>query len=383
MTIRKRSWITQDGKKETKYMIDVQFRHPDGRVQRVRMNSPVNTRRGAEQYEREVRAALLDGTYREESDEGDPEHERQDCPRFAAFADEFIDNYATVNNKPSSVQSKKSMLEHHLVPFFGKMRLDQIGPRQLERYKAGKAKTHAAKTINNHLTVVRKMLVVATEWGYLEAVPSVKWMRAPKPEFRFLDFEEADRLLEAAKDDEPVWWTMILVALRTGLRQGELLGLRWRDVDLEAGRLVVRQAVWRGIVGTPKNHRQRELPLARSVVEALRAWQHRRGELVFCQPSGAMLTKGMCRWPLRRAQRKAEIDELGWHDLRHSFASHLVMRGVPLRAVQELMGHSTIEMTLRYAHLTPRVLQDAVQSLDDDAAAHTRHHEPSEKKTDS
>ncbi len=77
-----------------------------------------------------------------------------------------------------------------------------------------------------------------------------------------------------------------------------------------------------------------------------------------------MLTKGRCKWPLRRARERAGIEALGWHDLRHSFASHLVMRGVPLKAVQELLGHSTIEMTLRYAHLTLSTLVDAVAALD-------------------
>ncbi|EDM79632.1 site-specific recombinase, phage integrase family protein [Plesiocystis pacifica SIR-1] len=360
----------------TRYIIDVQFQHPDGRIERIRRRSPVNTRRGAQQYEREVRSALLSGTY-QKGDTTRQEPKQEPCPSFAQFASQFIDNYATVNNKPSSVRSKRSMLEHHLTPFFGKMRLSQIGPRQIERYKALKAKTLSAKTINNHLTTVRKMLVVASEWGYLEAVPSVKWMRAPKPEFRFLDFEEADRLLEGAKE-EPMWWTMILVAMRTGLRQGELLGLRWCDVDLKSGRLVIRQAVAEGIVGTPKNHRQRELPLAESVHQALEAWRHRLGPLVFCQPDGTMLTKNMCKWPLIRAKRKAGIEALGWHDLRHTFASHLVMRGVPLRAVQELLGHSTIEMTMRYAHLSPKVLHSAVQSLDDEVAAQERHKKPPE-----
>lgn len=90
MTVRKRIWTTKSGKTETKYMIDVQLRHLDGRVQRIRRNSPVNTRRGAEQYEREVRATLLSGTYKEESENHRAEAEQQGCPRFAVFADEFI-----------------------------------------------------------------------------------------------------------------------------------------------------------------------------------------------------------------------------------------------------------------------------------------------------
>jgi integrase len=340
----------------TSYFIDVQLQHPDGRVQRVRKASPVNTRRGAERFEHEVRSALLTGTYAKEL-------KQAECPGFGKFADEFMQNYATVNNKPSSQESTASILKHHLIPFFGEVSLKGIGPQQVERYKATKVRTHASKTINNQLTVLHKMLAVALEWGYIDGVPRMKWMKAPKPDFRFLDFHEAERLVKAARA-EPMWCTMILLGLRTGLRQGELLALRWCDVDLTAARLVVRQAVARGIVGTPKNHRQRQIPLTASMVEALTAWRHRRSELVFCQDDGSMLTKNQCKWPLRRARKKAGIEALGWHDLRHTFASHLAMRGVPLKVIQELLGHATIEMTMRYAHLTPQTLIDAVGVLD-------------------
>lgn len=207
------------------------------------------------------------------------------------------------------------------------------------------------------------MLAVAHEWELIESVPRVKWVKVPKPEFRFLDFGEAERLVAAAVGDS-TFHTMVVVALNTGLRQGELLALRWKDVDLNAGRLVVRQNVARGVVGTPKNGRSREVPLNDRALGALNDHLHRRGELVFCQDDGSMLTKNMCRRPLDRLRQGAGLMELGWHDLRHSFASHLVMRGVSLKAVQELLGHATIEMTMRYAHLSPNVTRDAVRALD-------------------
>ena len=86
---------------------------------------------------------------------------------------------------------------------------------------------------------------------------------------------------------------------------------------------------------------------------------------MFCDGDGHMLSKGACKWPLRRACRRAGLRRIGWHVLRHSFASHLVMRGAPLKAVQEMLGHSTIEMTMRYSHLSPDVRRDAVRLLDD------------------
>lgn len=204
---------------------------------------------------------------------------------------------------------------------------------------------------------------MALAWELIDTAPPVGLLRSPKPDFDFLDFDEADGILAAAQR-EPLWWTMILVCLRTGLRQGELLGLRWEDVDVAAGRMLVRQAVARGVVGTPKNGRSRVIPLSRETVQALRQHRHLRGEVVFCQDDGALLTKEMCKHPLWRACKRAGLRRIGWHCLRHTFASHLVMRGKSLKVVQELLGHATIEMTMRYAHLAPVVHRDAVDALD-------------------
>lgn len=141
------------------------------------------------------------------------------------------------------------------------------------------------------------------------------------------------------------------------------MALRWLDVDLGTGRIVVRRSVSRGVVGTPKNGRTREVPLSKQAVEALRI-QTRRSQLVSSAPEGSMLTKGATKWPLWRACRQAELRRIGWHVARHTFASHLVMHGVPIRTVQELLGHSSIEMTMRYAHLSPDARREAVELLD-------------------
>jgi site-specific recombinase XerD len=93
--------------------------------------------------------------------------------------------------------------------------------------------------------------------------------------------------------------------------------------------------------------------IAEEVRAALKSHRHLRGPLVFCDVDGHMLTKGELKSPLVNACRRAGLRHVGWHKLRHSFASHLAMRGAPLKAIQELMGHSTIQMTMRYAHLAP------------------------------
>jgi len=204
------------------------------------------------------------------------------------------------------------------------------------------------------------MFVVAMDWNLISNMPRVRLLKTTAPSFRFLSFTESELVLANAGE----WRTMILVALRTGLRHGELLALRWEDVDVHNSRLVVRRTVWRGEEGTPKGGRAREVPLSGEAVEALRQLPSRFRKSYVFGAGDRRLTAGETKWPLWMACRKAGIDRCGWHVLRHTFASHLVMKGVALKAVQELLGHTTLEMTMRYAHLSPEVRTDAVNRLD-------------------
>ncbi len=355
MSVRLRSWTDPaTGRSGEMYFVDVTFRHPDGRKERVRKASPATTRRGAEQYEREILKALLDGTFGRK--------EKLPPPILAEFAKEFLATYVRSNNKPSTASTKEGILRSAVVPFFGRMRLDEIGPREIERFKAHLLdKGLMAKSVNNYLSTLRRLLTTAVEFNLISHVPPIKWLKCPPPEFDFFDYVEAARLVAAVDDG---WRPMLVTALKTGMRLGELLALRWEDVDLVAGRLVVRRAVARGIVGTPKNGRTREIPLSEDLLHLLKAHRHLRGELVFCKSDGAMFQKNETKHPLWRACKRAGLRLIGWHCLRHTFASHLVMRGAPMKAVQELLGHATMEMTMRYSHLSPDVRRDAVKLLD-------------------
>jgi integrase len=288
---------------------------------------------------------------------------------FRVHAEEVLVLHAAVENKHSERKSKRSILDRHLLPAFGDFVLEAIGPREIAAYKAKKLKPSdggkglTAKTINNHLTVLRKCLVLAKEWGRLAVVPTVGFLRVKKPEIDFFTFDEAARLLAAAERDP--WAVMILCGLRAGLRQGELLELRWDDLDLVKGVIRVRRAIYDGVVDVPKGGRDREVPMSDELRAAFRELPSRFvSGLVWPGEGGLNLTKGEAKWPLWRACKRAGLRRVGWHVLRHTFASHLVMRGVPLKAVQELLGHATIEMTMRYAHLAPDVARDAVKLLD-------------------
>ena len=376
MSVRLRKWTNAGGEVVERWIVDVKVTEPKtGKVIRVRDFSPVDTRRGAEQHERQIRQRILDGSLgKEEQKQEQQPTQEQRIPTLGEFAPRFL-KVSTNNNKHSSVVSKQQLLEDHIIPALGKVRLDRIGLAEIEDFKAdmrqkvnGKLKGNSRlspKTINNALTVLRKLLSLAAEQGVISHVPPVKWLKVHKPPFDFLSFEEAERLIDAA---EPAWRTMITLALKSGLRLGELHGLQWSDVDFVAGRLTVRRNIWRGVINTPKGGRSRTVDLPATMVRMLKEHRHLKGPYVFCDASDQPLTEQRCRKPLLRALKRAGITReegrIGWHDLRHTYASHLVMRGTPLKVVQELLGHSTIEMTMRYAHLSPEAKQRAVQCLD-------------------
>lgn len=333
------------------WIVDFIYPHPDGRKERIRKRSPVPTKAGALAYERELREAA-----------GRP---RVCTPTFEEFSIEFMENHSKVNNKRSEQVSKRRILDNHLLPFFGMQLLVDVRTLQIEKFKVQQInKWLSPKTINNHLAVLSRMLNCAFEWERLPSPTRVKLLKAPKPEMRFLEFEEADRLLEGVEAGQER--TMILIALRAGLRVGELLGLHWDDVDLRRGDLHVRHSYHRGHLDSPKGNRSRVVPMTDKVQETLRQHRHRdiAGPIVFHNPDGSHLTDNQTKRYAIRAFRRAHLDKPGWHILRHTFASHLVMKGATLKAVQELLGHASIEMTMRYAHLSPVSKKRAIHLLD-------------------
>ncbi|MEM9493477.1 MAG: site-specific integrase, partial [Myxococcota bacterium] len=326
-----------------------------------------------------------------------PTPQAREVPTFREFVEGRFMEYTAERNKHSEVLSKKSTLNCHLLPFFGEMRLDEIRPLQIEDYKReklkngrvfkgktvkkGKAKKPglSKKTIDNHLIILRRVLNLAREWGMIESVPKHELYRPKEQKFDFCDFGEADQLIVGARSlparfsrdrfavGEGDWGRMIVVGLKTGMRIGELLALRWPHVLARWNKLRVVEATTRKVTDSTKSGKDRDIPLSRLALEALRAQRHLRGPYVFCDLDGAQLTREQCVKPLEQACQQAGLRRLTWHVLRHTFASHLVMRGVPLKVVQELLGHASIETTMKYAHLAPSACQAAVQVLDDPA----------------
>ena len=349
---------------------------PNGEHFEERKKSPMNGKAATQRYAEERAAHVVRASVAPQV------AANKEVMTVSEFQESFL-TYSKTNNKPSTVAAKLVALRVHLVPFFGAMKLDAIGPAEVERFKAAKLDEDLEKkSINNHLAVLRKLLNLAVEWGALDRAPRVRAFRG-KPQLisedEYLTFDEADRLVRAA---EPGWRPFLVVGLKTGLRVGELLALKWQDIDLVAGHLVVRRTLWRDQEGPPKGGTNRKVDLSDEAQATLKSHSHLKGPYVFCAASGARLTHSMVKDVVPSACRRAGLGtRITTHGLRHTFASHLVMLGASLKAVQELLGHESIEMTLRYSHLTPDVKREAVRLLDrPEKLGDIRETEVSEKK---
>lgn len=353
-------------------------KRPDGRWQadivvykageRVRVREAcgrdVRSRAGALEYERRRRAEL----------EGGAPTGKDKTITFEEHANEVHRVVTCANLKHATQLRERCLLDVHLIPELGDLRLDEIDDRQIAHLTAyAVEKKLAPGTINNLLSGVRKMLRVAVEWGRLVKAPKIKRRKKAPARPDFFDFEEAPRFLAAV---DPSWRPMMLCGVRAGLRRGELLELRWKDIDLVKGVLTVSRNVYRGVIGTPKGGSVRDVPLSEELRAELKRLRQLRDpeDLCFAHPTGRAYTFNELTAPLLRASKRAGLRVIGMHVLRHTFASHLVMRGVSLKVVQELMGHTNIEQTMIYAHLTPEARRDAVLLLDEPA--------PNAKKND-
>lgn len=272
--------------------------------------------------------------------------------------------------KPSTRQLYESVLRVHLVPAFQDLDVRLLGIEQVEELRAKLSEGRSAKTVNNIIAILGKLIQDGIRWGYADANPvrQVKKLRVTERTPVWWSVEEAEAALAEAKATEPQWHLFLLIGLRTGLRFGELAGLRWSDVNLEQDPpyVHVQRAFTRGEETTPKNHRSRRVPMASDVKEALEAVPRReRQGRVLRRPSDidAPLHMNSAKKALRRIASKAQVTEINLHAMRHTFCSHLAAAGVPLVLIQQWAGHADIQTTMRYAHLAPMMNAGAIEAL--------------------
>lgn len=274
------------------------------------------------------------------------------------------------DRKTSYKLTQASDIRNHLAPFFGNTTIDKIKPRDIESYIAKKQQTLAIKTIRNHVNTLHSIfeLGMRQEWCVSNPVkladrPTGNGSAKAETDIRFLDQDELEQLISAPYPDD-AWGsiepTLYLTAAMSGLRQGELLALRWRDVDFEARRIRVVQNYVRGKFDTPKSAKSgRSVPMASKVEQALLRLKGRtdfalKDDLVFCHPdTGAPLDRSKLIRRFKQALERAEVHEITFHELRHTFGTRMAAAGQPMRKIQEWMGHDDVKTTQVYTHYQP------------------------------
>ncbi len=347
-TVRKR--VSKKGK--VSYQVD--YYDPGGK----RIMKCFERKKDADDYKSKVDVSKREGRYHDVFDV-----KKESQTTFTELADRYVENF---HGQRCFSRLKYYLVDEYRVTFADK-RLSEIGYLDLETYRnrrkvtptrAGKPRTDA--TVNRELSTLRHMLSKAVEWGLMENNPFNKGSRLMFKEnnhrLRFLTEAEIEALLKACDDLKtytPHLRPIVETALNTGMRRGELLGLKWEQI--RNGFIYLTET---------KGGKARQIPINERLAEVLRGV--RRGNqlksvYVFCD------TKGRRFYEVKRsfasACRRAGIEGFRFHDLRHTFASQLVMRGASLKAVQELLGHADLTMTMRYAHHSPEHLKDSVNLL--------------------
>jgi integrase len=339
--------------------VDIVFRLPSGETYRERKKAPISSKSAAQRWGQDRERHLL------QHGPAEPKTKKE-VPTLNDFAPRFLEGASANRQKASTLAAKRSILTNHLLPYVGAKRLDAVTAEDVASLKY-RLRARSPKTVNNVLTVWSAAYATAVGLGVIERRPcAIPLLRVSKTSAAFHDFADYARLVEAARQDSTLAVVVVLLGGDAGLRCGEILALEWSDVDLSRRQLTVARSDWHGHVAGTKSGRVRHIPLTTQLAGALQAHRHLSGPRVACQSDGRPLTQIIVYGTVRRATRRAGLTRYGVHMLRHTFCSHLAMRGAPARAIQELAGHQDLGTTQRYMHLSPAAIASAIRLLDGD-----------------
>lgn len=329
--------------------------------ERLRKRSPLNTKSGAEAFEAQLRHLVAQhGTVQKALAALAPKVETR-TPFLREFVERWFVRYVDVHNRPLERHKKRSTFQRDLLPVLGKFRLDAIGAAEIDAFvEQQSARGLKSKTINNRLSMLRTCLATAVDWKELKGLPRVKFLKSKPPTTKIVHQVHEDTLI-AASPPQP-WRELVLTGLRTGLRFNELAALEWDAVDLDEARLEVIRGEVNGHVDAPKNDRFRTVFLTSDVVAALRSLPRVQKRVFTYQ--GKSVKYSHAYKVLTKICKVAGIPHTSWHPLRHTYATDLYRRGAHLKSIQDLLGHSTINMTMRYTHVVPEVLRATVNLLE-------------------
>jgi len=272
--------------------------------------------------------------------------------RFEDFAKEFLE-WSEANKAPRTYDADRRLVERFLLRLWGGKYLANIRAKDVETFKTLRLGTLKPRSVNRELGTLRSMFTRAVAWQYIKDHPmkSVKELKYQKRTPAFLTLEQVDKLLEAC--EHPLLRLFVLLAAYTGMRRSEIEDLKWSDVDF--GRKEIR------VQEDTKNNEYRVIPIGGLVEEALRRAYSPFQEYVLSQENGRPYRNISKRF--REVIKAVDVPTIRIHDLRHTFASNLVMGGIPLNVVQELLGHRDIKTTMIYAHLAPNAKRAAIDFL--------------------
>lgn len=321
----------------------VSYRDPEGKTKQRRIGP---SKKAAENFQNKVKVEIAEEKYIDKKEE-------LQKVLIKDFIDESYDPWCKVNNR--GYRTKRGYL-NAISRLWGDKYLDELTNEEIERYKWQMLKEKKTVMFNRVLSTLSHMYTIAVEFGKIEACPftTLKKKVKEKGRLRYLMPDEVKRLVDTCAEHlRPI----VITALHTGMRKTEVLTLRLGPTytDLEK-RLIT--------LGKTKNDEPRFIPINDTLFSVLKdaADGKQLGEYMFSSAEGGPYAD--VKTSFRTALKRAEIEDFHFHDLRHTFASNLVMNGVDLFAVKELLGHKDIKMTMKYAHLSPEHKSQAVRMLD-------------------
>jgi integrase len=269
---------------------------------------------------------------------------------FSEFAVIYIDRCISVLK---SVKTERNRVDFWIREF-GNRPIGQITHAELQDWQARRRQVNKPATVNRIMCRLRHMLNMAVQWQLLDQSPMrrLKFLKENNARLRYLSLGECDRLIAGCL--APHLRAIVTVALHTGMRSGEIRNLNWRDLDFDSGFLIIRDS---------KNGEPRHVPMDSTVVQLCRNYPRTPGsDFVFTNAAGGRL--GWLQHGFRKALLRAGLSDLHFHDLRHTFASQWTMAGGELYSLKDILGHKTIAMTQRYAHLSPAYRRSMIDRME-------------------
>jgi len=307
------------------------------------------------------------------------------------YLNKWLEDYALPNLSPTTFDGYNMIIKKHIIPALGALKLDEIKPLHIQSYQNHKLKAGrldnkkgglSKKTVLQHHRVLNKALNQAVMWQLISNNPA-KAVPAPSPnptEIQTLSKTEVQKLLDISYESWEYYF--IYLAVNTGMRRGELLGLRWEDINFNEKLIQVRKNLVKSqnagvVMKEPKNKSsKRVIQLAADDIDFLKDLKKKQSEykllygpdynnkynLVFCKANGDILYPNTATKRFNLITKKADLEDFRLHDLRHTHATLMLEAGVHPKVVQERLGHSTITTTLdTYSHVIPSMQKESVK----------------------